>query len=70
MKRASPEIDLSILNGEAKRELIDFYQFLITKYKTRSVKRKKFKSLIENPLKATNIIIPTREELYERNSIY
>jgi len=31
MKRVSPEIDLSILNGEAKRELIDFYQFLITK---------------------------------------
>jgi len=68
MKRVSPEIDLSILNGEAKRELIDFYQFLITKYKTRGGKRLKFKRLIENPLKATNIIIPTREELHERKS--
>lgn len=66
MKRVSHEIDLSVLNSEAKRELIDFYQFLITKYKTRSVKREKFKTLIENPLKATNIIIPTREEIHER----
>lgn len=67
MKTTNQEIDLSILSEEAKRELIDFYFFLVDKYgRTKVKKAKKFEKLILNPLRVEKIIIPPREQLYER----
>jgi hypothetical protein len=67
MKTTNQEIDLSILSEEAKRELIDFYSFLVDKYgRTKVKKAKKFEKLILNPLRVEKIIIPPREQLYER----
>jgi len=67
METTNQEIDLSILSGEAKRELIDFYFFLVDKYgRTKAKKAKKFEKLILNPLRVEKIIIPPREQLYER----
>lgn len=68
MVTTKQEIDLSILSEEAKRELIDFYYFLVDKYGRRTKVRKttKFEKTVSNPLKVKNIIIPAREQLYER----
>lgn len=68
MGTTKQEIDLSILSEEAKRELIDFYCFLVGKYgrRTKIKKTKKFEKIVSNPLKIKNIIIPSREQLYER----
>lgn len=67
MKTTNQEIDLSILSEEAKRELIDFYFFLVDKCgRTKVKKAKKFEKLILNPLRVEKIIIPPREQLYER----
>lgn len=68
MSTTRQEIDLSILSDDAKRELIDFYCFLVDKYgkRTKIKKTKKFEKIVFTPLKVKNIIIPSREQLYER----
>jgi hypothetical protein len=68
MGTTKQKIDLSILSEDAKRELIDFYCFLVDKYgrKTKVRKTKKFEKTVSNPLKVKNLIIPPREQLYER----
>lgn len=67
MKGTIQDIDLSILTDDAKKELIDFYQFLRERYEKKGIKKtQRFKRLISNPLKVKNIIIPDRQELYER----
>lgn len=67
MATVKQEIDLSALSEEARKELIDFYQFLVGKYgRSRPKKSKRFQRIIEHPLKVKNIIIPPREQLYER----
>ncbi|MCX8070169.1 MAG: hypothetical protein N2738_06670 [Thermodesulfovibrionales bacterium] len=61
------EINLSILSEEAKKELIDFYLFLVEKHgKTKVKKVKRFEKLIANPLIVKNLAIPSRDQLYER----
>ena len=63
----SSEINLSILSEEAKKELIDFYLFLVEKYgKTQVKKVRRFEKMIANPLIVENLVIPPRDQLYER----
>jgi len=67
MATVKQEIDLSVLSEESRKELVDFYQFLVGRYgrrKTRKVRR--FQNLIERPLRVKSIIIPLREQLYAR----
>jgi hypothetical protein len=67
MATVKQEIDLSVLSAEARKELIDFYQFLVGKYgRARARKAKRFQNLVERPLRVKNIVIPTREQLHER----
>lgn len=67
MKTPVNKIDLTILPDHLKKELIDFYQFLVARYGIKKVKKKKrFQKIISNPLKVSNIIILPREELHER----
>lgn len=67
MRIHSQEINLSILTEEARKELVDFYLFLVEKYgKTQVKKAKKFKKMISNPLRVKSLVIPSREQLYER----
>ena len=67
MATIKQEIDLSVLSAEARKELVDFYQFLVEKYgRSRSKKAKRFQNLIEHPMRVKKIIIPAREQLYER----
>ncbi|MEW6087989.1 MAG: hypothetical protein AB1498_06745 [bacterium] len=67
MGKTAVNIDLLILKEEARKELFDFYEFLIKKYGVKKVAEgDKFEKIISNPLKVDKIIIPAREELYER----
>ncbi len=68
MNTIKQEIDLSILTDEAKKELIDFYCFLIDRHgrKTKNKKTKKFEKIISDPLKIKKLIIPSREQIHER----
>ena len=63
------EIDFSILPEEARRELIDFYEFLLEKYvrRRKNARKETFFSMI----KKHSFTLPStyrfnREELYER----
>lgn len=61
------EIDLTILPEKARRELLDFYHFLVSKYGTVKDKKKaRFEKLISNPVKVDKITIPSRDELHGR----
>ena len=67
MATVKREIDISVLSEEARRELVDFYQFLLGKYgRARARKAKRFQNLVERPLRVKNIVIPPREQLHER----
>jgi len=67
MNSFSPEIDISKLPKEARRELIDFYQFLINKYGTKTKKeRKNLLKFLSTPIKVDKIIVHPRDELHER----
>ncbi len=62
-------LDLNRLDDFAAKEIYDFYNFLLTKYK-RPVKQKKQKAgfidnLLENPVSITGFKPLTRNELYE-----
>lgn len=66
MKIHSQEINLSILTEEARKEIVDFYLFLVKKYgKIQVRKTKKFEKMISNPLRVKNLVIPSREQLNE-----
>ena len=63
------EIDLDALPEEARKELMDFYEFLFYKYPHKNLKQKKeaLKSILQNPVG----ILPenyrfSREEAHER----
>jgi hypothetical protein len=67
MNKTSEEIDLTILPDSARRELLDFYEFLIRRYgKKGKGKTTRYGRLVSKPLKVSNIVIPLREELHER----
>jgi len=56
-------INLNKLPEEAQRELLDFYEFLLQKYKKRKTK-KKIEEII--PRKVKSFQPMKREEIYER----
>jgi len=60
------QLDLEILPDEAKKEINDFYEFLLTKYgiKVRERNKKEIKSIIPSPIKKFKPL--TREEIYAR----
>ena len=67
MATVKQEIDLSVLSEESRKELVDFYQFLVGRYGRRKARKvRRFQNLIERPLRVKSIIIPLREQLYER----
>jgi hypothetical protein len=68
VQTAKQKIDLRILPEEARKELIDFYEYLISKYKRGARRAKKrLKEILSNPIG----ILPdnykfNREEAHER----
>jgi len=68
MQTTKREIDLEVLPEEARKELIDFYEYLISKYKRRAKRAKKgLKEILSGPVG----ILPdnykfNREEAHER----
>jgi|Deesub1362A_J573_1020465.scaffolds.fasta_scaffold85420_1 hypothetical protein len=60
------QLDLGILPEEAKKEIKDFYEFLLTKYgiKVREKNKEEIKSIIPSPVKKFRPL--TREEIYAR----
>jgi hypothetical protein len=62
------QLDLDILPDEAKREIKDFYEFLVRKHVTKKVKDKKyfFKSVKLHSFKFPENYKFNREELHER----
>ena len=69
MKQKIEKIDLELLPEEAKRELLDFYEFLVEKY-VKSKKSLKKEVFFESVRKHT-FILPekynfNREEIHER----
>ncbi|WP_456400386.1 DUF2281 domain-containing protein [Persephonella sp.] len=56
-------INLDKLPEEARKELLDFYEFLLQKYTKRKIK-KKIEEIIPRKVKTFNPI--KREEIYER----
>ncbi len=67
MDVSKQDIDLSILPEAARKELVDFYQFLVQKYGTKKQhKSNRFDKFLSNPIKVNKINIPSRDELHER----
>ena len=62
------ELDFEILPKEAKKELLDFYEFLVDKYKKHLAKdtNKIDKELEELSWEMGQKLYSSREELYER----
>lgn len=56
-------INLNELPEEAQKELLDFYEFLVQKYKKKKIK-KKIEEII--PRKVKEFTPMKREEIYER----
>jgi len=58
------EFDLNALPEEARKELMDFYEFLLKKY---TIKDLKLPQGFYNPIKVNSYnIIAKRDEIYER----
>ena len=66
MNKTAEGLDLTVLPEDAKRELIDFYRFLIKRYGKKGGKKAKYRRLVLEPLKVDRIVIPSRDELHER----
>lgn len=62
------ELDFEMLPKEARKELLDFYEFLVDKYKKHLVKdtNKIDKELEELSWEMGQKLYSSREELYER----
>ena len=62
------ELDFEILPKEARKELLDFYEFLVDKYKKHLVKdtNKIGKELEELSWEMGQKLYSSREEFYER----
>jgi phosphoribosylformylglycinamidine (FGAM) synthase PurS component len=62
------KIDLTLLPGEARRELIDFYEFLLEKYGSR--KEKNDMEDIKETLLINKVQIDTKNWKFSREEIY
>jgi hypothetical protein len=62
------ELDFEMLPKEARKELLDFYEFLLNKYKKHLMKdiNKVDKDIEELSWEMGQKLYSTREELYER----
>nr|WP_163329296.1 DUF2281 domain-containing protein [Desulfurobacterium thermolithotrophum] len=64
MEQTLEKIDLELLPEEARKELIDFYEFLLNKYGVK--KRRNLPKGFYSPIKVKSYIqIAKREEIYE-----
>ncbi|HOJ63978.1 MAG TPA: hypothetical protein PLE45_06110 [Spirochaetota bacterium] len=68
MSKIDDKIDLTILPEEAKKELYDFYLFLLTKYSNKNSHNNNEDDFIKNliPRKLKNVILTDRENYYAR----
>ncbi len=67
MEKINYFVDLNILNDQAQREIIDFYEFLIFKYgKVSTVSKNKLKNFLAESIKVETPVNFNRNELYER----
>jgi len=65
--RLTERIDLTLLPEDARRELIDFYEFLLMKYKVGKEKHKALPKGFYSPVKVESYsLIARREEVHER----
>ena len=61
------KIDLTLLPKEAQKELIDFYEFLLQKYRLKERKHKTLSRGFYSPVKVVSYSqIAKRDEVYER----
>jgi hypothetical protein len=64
---ATNAMNINLLPEQARQELFDFYQFLLTRYHAKPTSgKKRFQTLLNKPLHVERIDIPPRESLYER----
>jgi hypothetical protein len=68
MQTTKQKIDLEVLPEEAKKELIDFYELLIKKYKQK-ISYKTVKD-VEKEILADQIQIDTKKWKFKREEIY
>lgn len=68
MQTTKQKIDLEILPEDAKKELIDFYELLIKKYKQK-ISYKTVKD-VEKEILADQIQIDTKKWKFKREEIY
>jgi len=67
MEKINYHVDLNILNDQARKEIIDFYEFLIFKYGKKDNKSKnKFQNFLADPIQSNNPYTFNRNKLYER----
>ena len=68
MQTIKQKIDLEVLPEEARKEMIDFYELLIKKYKQR-ISYKTMKD-VEKEILADQIQIDTKKWKFKREEIY
>ncbi|MCK4278701.1 MAG: hypothetical protein KAW82_05915 [Desulfurellaceae bacterium] len=68
MQTTKQKVDVDILPEEAKKELIDFYELLIKKYKQK-ISYKTVKD-VEKEILADQIQIDTKKWKFKREEIY
>lgn len=67
MEKINYYVDLNILNDQARKEIIDFYEFLIFKYGKITAKPKNnLSNFLAEPIKTNTPYTFNRNELYER----
>lgn len=67
MEKMNYFVDLNILNDQAQKEIIDFYEFLIFKYgKVTTKSKNKLQNFLADPIKINIPYVFNRAELYER----
>jgi hypothetical protein len=74
MSKLASRIDLSILPDNAVKLLMDFYDFLVERYGkkkpgSRSTGDKEVDKFIFESIEVEEIVIPSREEIYDRKSL-
>ncbi len=70
MNTSPMALDLSVLPESVRIQLMDFYDFLLTKYvaqpQLQEVKKHRFARFLNEPIKVKQVQTFTREELHER----
>jgi hypothetical protein len=70
MHNLSNNIDISILPEEAKKKIQLFYQSLLRQYVSiNSERAMKFENIVSHPITVEKIIIPSRDDLYEKKGV-